>query len=189
MLDDFLLQHYDDGACKGKLGHSRASVIGHRVYVVSVFTGLTILLLVAAPFIMIAVPCIICAKCHRLYHQHRLRKRHSQGLYMVNGRLLTTSVSSNVQNDQTNTLQPTSPTPHHSVFISSCRSSFVSVDQQPTVEQKADIHWLPCHNESKCASSHKVMHRSSSVPVHYCTASDNVVMTSHTPYLLHDTIY
>ncbi|CAH8562806.1 unnamed protein product [Schistosoma turkestanicum] len=30
--DDFLLQHYDDGACKGKLGHSRASVIGHRVY-------------------------------------------------------------------------------------------------------------------------------------------------------------
>nr|CAX82673.1 hypotherical protein [Schistosoma japonicum] len=36
--DDFLLQHYDDGACKGKLGHSRASVIGHRVYVVSVFT-------------------------------------------------------------------------------------------------------------------------------------------------------
>ncbi|CAH8634490.1 unnamed protein product [Heterobilharzia americana] len=33
--DDFLLQHYDDGACKGKLGHSRASVIGHRVYVAS----------------------------------------------------------------------------------------------------------------------------------------------------------
>ncbi|CAI2735276.1 unnamed protein product [Schistosoma spindalis] len=180
--DDFLLQHYDDGACKGKLGHSRASVIGHRVYVVSVFTGLTILLLVAAPFIMVAVPCIICAKCHRLYRQHRLRKRHSQGLYMVNGRVLNTPVSSNVQNDRTDTPQPTSSTPHHSIFIPSCRSSIVSVDHRLTVEQKADIHWSPWQNESKCTSTRKVMHRSRSVPAYCCTVPLNsLIMNSHTP--------
>ncbi|VDP79618.1 unnamed protein product [Schistosoma mattheei] len=150
--------------------------------VVSVFTGLTILLLVAAPFIMVAVPCIICAKCHRLYRQHRLRKRHSQGLYMVNGRVLNTPISSNVQNDRTDTPQPTSSTPHHSIFIPSCRSSIVSVDHRPTVEQKADIHWSPWQNEFKCTSTRKVMHRSKSVPAYCCTVPLNsLLMTSHTP--------
>nr|CAH8875476.1 unnamed protein product [Trichobilharzia regenti] len=179
--DDFLLQHYDDGACKGKLGHSRASVIGHRVYVVSVFTGLTILLLVAAPFIMIAVPCIICAKCHRVYHQHRLRKRHSQGLYLVDGRAPVTSDSSDVQVNRTDTPQPASSSPHNSIFISSCRSSIANIDQRQTVEQKADIHWLPWQ-ESKHNSPRKVMHRSKSVPIHcHEYSSNNLVIPPHTP--------
>ncbi|CAH8468636.1 unnamed protein product [Dicrocoelium dendriticum] len=77
--NDFLLHHYDVGACKGKLGHSRASVLGHRVYVVSVLTGLTLLFLVTAPFVVISLPCIFCAKCHYLYRRYRLRQRHSSG--------------------------------------------------------------------------------------------------------------
>ena len=28
--DDFLLRHYDSGKCKGKLGHTRASLLWHR---------------------------------------------------------------------------------------------------------------------------------------------------------------
>lgn len=131
---------------------------------------------------MVAVPCIICAKCHRLYRQHRLRKRHSQGLYMVNGRVLNSPISSNVQNDRTDTPQPTSSTPHHSIFIPSCRSSIVSADHRPTVEQKADIHWSPWQNEFKCTSTRKVMHRSKSVPAYCCTVPLNsLLMTSHTP--------
>ena len=31
--DDFMLQHYDKGPCKNRLGHSRASLIWHRTQV------------------------------------------------------------------------------------------------------------------------------------------------------------
>jgi len=33
LQEDILLRHYDRGSCKNKLGHSRASVIWHRVQV------------------------------------------------------------------------------------------------------------------------------------------------------------
>jgi len=61
--DDFLLRHYDSGACQGKLGHSRASVIWHRAQVIGIFAGFGILLLVASPLLLVAAPCIICCKC------------------------------------------------------------------------------------------------------------------------------
>lgn len=61
--DDFFLRHYDKGPCKNKLGHSRASVIWHRAQVIGLFTGVTILLLIASPLIVLASPCIICCDC------------------------------------------------------------------------------------------------------------------------------
>ncbi|CAH8658501.1 unnamed protein product [Heterobilharzia americana] len=62
-----------------------------------------------------------------------------------------------------------------------CRSSVVNTDFNKTVEQKADIHWLPCQEDSKHASLQKAMHRSSSVPVHCCTTASNLVITPYTP--------
>lgn len=61
--DDFLLRHYDSGECKGKLGHSRASVIWHRAQVIGIFAGFGILLLVASPLLIVAAPCVLCCKC------------------------------------------------------------------------------------------------------------------------------
>jgi len=61
--NDFLLRHYDRGPCKNKLGHSRASVIWHRTQVVGIFAGFGMLLLMASPFLLLAVPCILCCKC------------------------------------------------------------------------------------------------------------------------------
>eukprot|EP00092_Neocalanus_flemingeri_P009228 GFUD01009931.1.p1 GENE.GFUD01009931.1~~GFUD01009931.1.p1 ORF type:complete len:243 (-),score=36.69 GFUD01009931.1:257-985(-) len=60
---DFLLRHYDSGSCQGKLGHSRSSVIFHRVQVIGIFAAFGILLLVASPLILAAAPVIICCKC------------------------------------------------------------------------------------------------------------------------------
>lgn len=58
-----MLRHYDKGPCKNKLGHSRASVIWHRVQVVGIFAGFGLLLLVASPLLLLAAPCIVCCKC------------------------------------------------------------------------------------------------------------------------------
>ncbi len=64
--DDFLLRHYDSGRCKGKLGHSRASVLFHRAQVIGIFAGFGILLLIASPLLLIAAPCILCCRCKLL---------------------------------------------------------------------------------------------------------------------------
>ncbi|XP_023213837.1 probable E3 ubiquitin-protein ligase RNF144A-A [Centruroides sculpturatus] len=61
--DDFLLRHYDKGPCKNKLGHSRASVAWHRTQVVGIFAGFGLLMLVAAPFLILAAPCLFCCRC------------------------------------------------------------------------------------------------------------------------------
>eukprot|EP00094_Tigriopus_californicus_P011726 TCALIF_11329-PB protein Name:"Similar to RNF144A Probable E3 ubiquitin-protein ligase RNF144A (Homo sapiens)" AED:0.18 eAED:0.18 QI:50/1/0.8/1/1/1/5/450/749 len=61
--DDFLLRHYDSGACKGLLGHSRMSVLWHRAQVIGIFAGFGLLLLVASPVLLIAAPCILCCRC------------------------------------------------------------------------------------------------------------------------------
>ncbi|ELU14626.1 hypothetical protein CAPTEDRAFT_180577 [Capitella teleta] len=61
--NDFLLRHYDNGPCKNRLGHSRASVMWHRTQVVGIFAGFGVLLLVASPFLLLAAPCILCCKC------------------------------------------------------------------------------------------------------------------------------
>ncbi|XP_028809357.1 probable E3 ubiquitin-protein ligase RNF144A-A isoform X2 [Denticeps clupeoides] len=60
--DDFLLMHYDKGPCRNKLGHSRASVIWHRIQVVGIFAGFSLLLLVASPFLLLAIPFVLCFK-------------------------------------------------------------------------------------------------------------------------------
>eukprot|EP00096_Caligus_rogercresseyi_P010392 TRINITY_DN3773_c0_g1_i1.p1 TRINITY_DN3773_c0_g1~~TRINITY_DN3773_c0_g1_i1.p1 ORF type:complete len:587 (-),score=168.11 TRINITY_DN3773_c0_g1_i1:831-2591(-) len=61
--DDFLLRHYDSGQCKGKLGHSRASVLWHRAQVIAILAGFGVFLLVASPLLLIVAPCILCCKC------------------------------------------------------------------------------------------------------------------------------
>jgi len=63
LQDDFLLRHYDSGACQGKLGHTRASLLWHRAQVIGIFAGFVILLLVASPMLLVAAPCIFCCKC------------------------------------------------------------------------------------------------------------------------------
>ena len=60
---DFLLRHYDSGACRGKLGHSRSSVILHRAQVVGIFAMFGVLLVVASPLILLLSPVILCCKC------------------------------------------------------------------------------------------------------------------------------
>lgn len=58
--DDFLLRHYDSGACKGQLGHSRASVLWHRVQVIGIFAAFGLLLLMASPCLLVVAPCVLC---------------------------------------------------------------------------------------------------------------------------------
>ncbi|XP_078449550.1 putative E3 ubiquitin-protein ligase RNF144A [Lampetra fluviatilis] len=60
---DFLLRHYDRGPCRNKLGHTRASVLWHRTQVVCIFAGLGVLLIAASPFLLLAAPCVLCARC------------------------------------------------------------------------------------------------------------------------------
>ena len=61
--DDFLLRHYDSGACKGKLGHTRASLLWHRAQVIGIFAGFVVLLLVVSPLLLITAPCFFCCRC------------------------------------------------------------------------------------------------------------------------------
>ena len=82
LQDDFLLRHYDSGRCKGKLGHSRASVLFHRAQVVGIFAGFGILLLVASPLLLLAAPCILCCRCkllEKLVASERSRSRSGSG--------------------------------------------------------------------------------------------------------------
>ena len=67
-----MLRHYDQGACKGRLGHSRVSVIWHRAQVIGIFAGFGILLLVASPVLLLAAPCILCCRCKILERLERL---------------------------------------------------------------------------------------------------------------------
>ncbi|ESO03109.1 hypothetical protein HELRODRAFT_112427 [Helobdella robusta] len=73
---DALFLHYERGSCKNKLGHSRASIILHRFQVVvTIFTGIGLLMLMASPVILIAAPCIVCCKIKSIR-----QKKHSQQL-------------------------------------------------------------------------------------------------------------
>lgn len=69
--NDFLLKHYTkDGPCKGKLGHSRISLLMHRMSVVAIFTGTIFLILILSPLILLMLPFLIfssrCRKtCYR----------------------------------------------------------------------------------------------------------------------------
>ncbi|THD20006.1 E3 ubiquitin-protein ligase RNF144B [Fasciola hepatica] len=133
--NDFLLRHYDSGACKGKLGHSRASVIGHRVYAITVLAGLSVLLLIAAPFVIVSVPCFLCIKCQRVHLQRRLRKRHRGGLREENpsGTADVTTLSNG----------PLTRHKTENAGLAECRSprSATDVPVEIVLAEKVDIHW------------------------------------------------
>ncbi|KAA3681828.1 E3 ubiquitin-protein ligase RNF144 [Paragonimus westermani] len=138
--DDFLLHHYDFGACKGKLGHSRASILGHRVYVVSVFTGLTLLLLIAAPFVLISLPCIVCAKCHDIHRQRRLRKCHARVQFLSNG--FTIRDPSESANSSQCTSAPLTFISDGLVGEPLPEPVQSAIDSNLVVAQTADVHWF-----------------------------------------------
>uniref|UniRef100_H3CIB2 E3 ubiquitin-protein ligase RNF144B n=1 Tax=Tetraodon nigroviridis TaxID=99883 RepID=H3CIB2_TETNG len=60
---DIFLRHYDKGPCKNKLGHSRASVMWNRTQVVGILVGVSIVVLVTSPLLLLASPCILCCVC------------------------------------------------------------------------------------------------------------------------------
>ncbi|XP_023684623.1 E3 ubiquitin-protein ligase RNF144B-like [Paramormyrops kingsleyae] len=60
---DIFLRHYDKGPCKYKLGHSRASVIWNRTQVVGILVGVSLLVLVSSPLLLLLSPCILCCVC------------------------------------------------------------------------------------------------------------------------------
>lgn len=60
---DIFLRHYDRGPCRNKLGHSRASVMWNRTQVVGILVGVSIVVLVTSPLLLLASPCILCCVC------------------------------------------------------------------------------------------------------------------------------
>uniref|UniRef100_A0A3P8VRR3 E3 ubiquitin-protein ligase RNF144B n=1 Tax=Cynoglossus semilaevis TaxID=244447 RepID=A0A3P8VRR3_CYNSE len=60
---DIFLRHYDKGPCRNKLGHSRASVMWNRTQVVGILVGVSIVVLVTSPLLLLASPCILCCLC------------------------------------------------------------------------------------------------------------------------------
>uniref|UniRef100_A0A3Q3IYZ6 E3 ubiquitin-protein ligase RNF144B n=2 Tax=Monopterus albus TaxID=43700 RepID=A0A3Q3IYZ6_MONAL len=60
---DIFLRHYDKGPCRNKLGHSRASVMWNRTQVVGILVGVSIIVLLASPLLLLASPCILCCVC------------------------------------------------------------------------------------------------------------------------------
>ncbi|TGZ62694.1 hypothetical protein CRM22_007286 [Opisthorchis felineus] len=131
---DVLLRHYDVGACKGKLGHSRASILGHRIYVISVFAGFTLLFIITAPFVIMSLPCILCSKCELVYRQRRLRKRHTAGV------VLPTDKGSQESQDHG------TESSNSSAFSLSREHNLTESDNHKpsstvVIPQTADIHW------------------------------------------------
>ena len=70
--EDFLLRHYDSGECKGRLGHTRASVLWHRAQVIGIFAGFGIVLVLASPLLLLAAPCIFFCDCKH-WHQAKTK--------------------------------------------------------------------------------------------------------------------
>uniref|UniRef100_A0A3Q1FFW2 E3 ubiquitin-protein ligase RNF144B n=1 Tax=Acanthochromis polyacanthus TaxID=80966 RepID=A0A3Q1FFW2_9TELE len=60
---DIFLRHYDKGPCRNKLGHSRASVMWNRTQVVGILVGVSIIVLVTSPLLLLASPFILCCVC------------------------------------------------------------------------------------------------------------------------------
>ncbi|XP_067134839.1 probable E3 ubiquitin-protein ligase RNF144A-A isoform X2 [Centruroides vittatus] len=58
--DDVLLRHFDKGPCKNKLGHTRASLIWHRIRVVITIIGLSALLATLSPLLLVSLPFLLC---------------------------------------------------------------------------------------------------------------------------------
>lgn len=72
---DIFLRHYDKGPCRNKLGHSRASVMWNRTQVVGILVGVSIVVLVTSPLLLLASPCILCCVCKPCRAQQKKRKK------------------------------------------------------------------------------------------------------------------
>ncbi|XP_026865307.2 E3 ubiquitin-protein ligase RNF144B [Electrophorus electricus] len=60
---DIFLRHYDKGPCRYRLGHSRASVMWNRTQVAGILVGISVIVLVTSPLLLLASPCILCCVC------------------------------------------------------------------------------------------------------------------------------
>ncbi|XP_076869194.1 E3 ubiquitin-protein ligase RNF144B [Brachyhypopomus gauderio] len=60
---DIFLRHYDKGPCRNRLGHSRASVMWNRTQVAGILLGVSIIVLVTSPLLLLVSPCILCCMC------------------------------------------------------------------------------------------------------------------------------
>ncbi|KAF0044983.1 hypothetical protein F2P81_001512 [Scophthalmus maximus] len=72
---DIFLRHYDKGPCRNKLGHSRASVMWNRTQVVGILVGVSIIMLVTSPLILLASPCILCCICKPCRGKKKKKKK------------------------------------------------------------------------------------------------------------------
>ncbi|TWW79659.1 E3 ubiquitin-protein ligase RNF144B isoform X1 [Takifugu flavidus] len=72
---DIFLRHYDKGPCRNKLGHSRASVMWNRTQVVGILVGVSIVVLVTSPLLLLASPCILCCICKPCRAKNKKKKR------------------------------------------------------------------------------------------------------------------
>ncbi|KAL0984924.1 hypothetical protein UPYG_G00150540 [Umbra pygmaea] len=78
---DIFLRHYDKGPCRNKLGHSRASVMWNRTQVVGILVGVSVIVLVTSPLLLLASPCILCCMwkpCRGKKKKRRKKKDLSQ---------------------------------------------------------------------------------------------------------------
>ncbi|XP_076006426.1 E3 ubiquitin-protein ligase RNF144B [Genypterus blacodes] len=72
---DIFLRHYDKGPCRNKLGHSRASVMWNRTQVVGILVGVSIIMLVTSPLLLLASPCILCCVCKPCRGKKKKKKK------------------------------------------------------------------------------------------------------------------
>ena|SRR6218665_1609770 len=68
---DFLLLHYDSGPCKDLLGHSRASILFNRIQAIAVCVGVSALMILASPVILITLPCVLGTRYGRFFVMRR----------------------------------------------------------------------------------------------------------------------
>ncbi|MBN3306105.1 R144B ligase, partial [Amia calva] len=75
---DIFLRHYDKGPCRNKLGHSRASVMWNRTQVVGILVGMSLIVLVTSPLLVLASPCIICCICKSCRGKKKKKVNHTE---------------------------------------------------------------------------------------------------------------
>ncbi|XP_068616617.1 E3 ubiquitin-protein ligase RNF144B [Brachionichthys hirsutus] len=76
---DIFLRHYDKGPCRNKLGHSRASVMWNRTQVVGILVGVSIVVLVTSPILLLASPCILCCVCKPCSRKKKKKRKKDPG--------------------------------------------------------------------------------------------------------------
>lgn len=77
---DIFLRHYDKGPCRNKLGHSRASVMWNRTQVVGILVGISLVVLVTSPLLLLASPCILCCVCKPCSGRKKRKKTRKKDL-------------------------------------------------------------------------------------------------------------